>query len=91
MMLTKQFRRVPSSIILIVRHQASTAPDPTNESNHDGQTAKTAKENLVHRNTPPTQKTIRDKHLANITVTSFYSQSAIEQHAAKVIDPFSRS
>ena len=29
-------------------------------------------------------KKIRDQHLANITVTSFYCQSAIEQLALKV-------
>lgn len=30
------------------------------------------------------EKTIRDRHLANVTVTSFYCQSAIEQFALKV-------
>ncbi len=33
----------------------------------------------------PTEKTNRDRHLANITVTSFYCQSAIEQLALKVL------
>jgi len=33
----------------------------------------------------PTEKPIHDRHLANITVTSFYCQSAIEQLALKVL------
>ena len=33
---------------------------------------------------PSTEKIIRDRHLSNITVTSFYCQSAIEQLALKV-------
>ena len=45
---------------------------------------KAAKDEIVHRPAPATEKTIRDKHLANITVTSFYCQTAIEQLAAKV-------
>jgi hypothetical protein len=32
-----------------------------------------------------TEHTLGDRHLANITVTSFYSQSAIEQLAQKVL------
>jgi hypothetical protein len=32
------------------------------------------------------EHTLNDRHLANITVTSFYCQSAIEQLALKVFD-----
>lgn len=33
----------------------------------------------------PTEKNIHDQHLSNITVTSFYCQTAIEQLANKVL------
>ena len=34
------------------------------------------------------EHTLNDRHLANITVTSFYCQSAIEQLTKKVFDHF---
>ncbi|CAF4013288.1 unnamed protein product, partial [Rotaria magnacalcarata] len=49
----------------------------------DKNTTQTANETTNNRAAPSTEKVIRDKHLANITVTSFYCQSAIEQYAAK--------
>ncbi|CAF3303661.1 unnamed protein product [Rotaria socialis] len=50
---------------------------------NDKNTTQTTNETTNNRATPSTEKVIRDKHLANITVTSFYCQSAIEQYAAK--------
>jgi hypothetical protein len=41
-----------------------------------------AKDNQNHE--PSSEKIIRDQHLSNITVTSFYCQNAIEQLALKV-------
>ena len=70
-MFSNKLRRLPSSLSPIIRQQTNIATDFNNE-------------NTNNRCTPPTEKTIRDKHLANITVTSFYCQSAIEQLAAKV-------
>jgi [3-methyl-2-oxobutanoate dehydrogenase (acetyl-transferring)] kinase len=62
--------RLRLSLSPIIRQQTNRATDFTNE-------------NTTNRNFPPIEKTIRDKHLANITVTSFYCQTAIEQLAAK--------
>lgn len=87
------FSKISSSSIrtqsfrsIAVRNQTHTATDPKND-NQDGQNGKTQQQQQQPTNTTtttPVDKTIRDKHLANITVTSFYCQSAIEQLAAKV-------
>jgi hypothetical protein len=82
-MFSSKLRRLPSSLSPIVRQQTNIATDFKNE-NLDGHTTKTTNGNSINRSIPPTEKTIRDKHLANITVTSFYCQTAIEQLAAKV-------
>ena len=82
-----KLRRLPLSFSPIIRQQTNIATDLKNE-NLDRHAAKTANAETGNRYAPPVEKTIRDKHLANITVTSFYSQTAIEQLAAKV---FSRS
>jgi hypothetical protein len=79
-MFSAKIRRLPLSISPVIRQQTNIATDFTND-NHDG---KTTNGNGYNRCAPPTEKQIRDKHLANITVTSFYCQSAIEQLAAKV-------
>ncbi len=78
-----KLRRLPFKLSPIIRQQTNIATHLQNE-NHDGQTTKSANENSVNRSVPPIEKVIRDKHLANITVTSFYCQTAIEQLAAKV-------
>jgi hypothetical protein len=78
-----KLRRLPVSLSSIVRQRTNIATD-FNSENQDGQTTKTTNPNTTNRSAPPIEKTIRDKHLANITVTSFYSQTAIEQLAAKV-------
>lgn len=75
-----KLHRLPLSLGPIIRQQTNIATDFKNE-NLDQQTTNG---NTPKRYVPPTQKTIRDKHLANITVTSFYSQTAIEQLAVKV-------
>jgi hypothetical protein len=75
-----KLRRLPLSLSSIIRQQTNVATDLKNEI-HDG---KITNGNSSNRYVPPTEKTIRDKHLANITVTSFYSQTAVEQLAAKV-------
>jgi hypothetical protein len=75
-MFSNKLRRLPFSVSPIIRQQTNIATDFNND-NHEGK-------NGTNRCAPPTEKTIRDKHLANITVTSFYCQSAIEQLAAKV-------
>jgi hypothetical protein len=82
-MLTARWRRLPLPFISFTRQQTNTATDLNND-NLNGQTGKSNKNINVHRKLPPTEKAIRDKHLANITVTSFYCQTAIEQLAAKV-------
>lgn len=78
-----KLHRLPLSLSPIIRQQTKIATN-LEKDNHDGQTTKTTNGNGTNRCTPPTEKTIRDKHLANITVTSFYSQTAIEQLATKV-------
>jgi hypothetical protein len=75
-----KLRRLPLSLSPIIRQQTNIATDLKND-NQDRHTTKTTNGDTGNR---PTEKTIRDKHLANITVTSFYSQTAIEQLAVKV-------
>lgn len=72
-------RRFPSLFTPIIRQQTNMATHLKN-TNNDG-VIKTS--NTLNQCGTPTERTIRDKHLANITVTSFYSQTAIEQLAAK--------
>ncbi|CAF0923414.1 unnamed protein product [Rotaria sordida] len=65
-----------------VRLNTNNATNTIN--NHDiKHTISTTNENGNNRYTTPTEKIIHDKHLANITVTSFYCQTAIEQYATK--------
>ena len=64
----------------LVRHQMNIARDLNND-----------KQSTDFKCKSPTEKTIRDRHLANITVTSFYCQSAIEQLALKVFFHFFHS
>jgi len=78
-----KFRRLPLSLNSIVRQQTNIATNFKKDI-HDGQTKKKTNGTTNNRVTPATEKTIRDKHLANINVTSFYSQTAIEQLATKV-------
>ena len=78
-----KLRRLPITLSPIVRQQTNIATNLKNEYS-DGKISQ--ENNSIHRYASPVEKTIRDKHLANITVTSFYSQTAIEQLAAKVID-----
>jgi hypothetical protein len=78
-----KFRRLPLSLNSIVRQQTNIATNFKKDI-HDGQTKKKTNGTTNNRCTPATEKTIRDKHLANINVTSFYSQTAIEQLATKV-------
>ena len=75
-----KLRRLPIALSPIVRQQTNIATNLTND-NLDG---KLGNDNSTQRCASPVEKTIRDKHLANITVTSFYSQTAIEQLAVKV-------
>ncbi len=75
-----KLRRLPLKLGPIIRQQTNIATNLQND-NQDG---KIINENIVNRSVHPTEKTIRDKHLANITVTSFYSQTAVEQLAVKV-------
>jgi len=72
-------RRLPLTLGPVVRQQTNIATNLKNDT-QDGQTAKFSNGS---RYVPPTEKTIRDKHLADIKVTSFYSQTAIEQLAMK--------
>lgn len=78
-----RLRRLPIALCPIVRQQTNIATNLKNE-NSDGKINQET--NSIHRHASPVDKTLRDKHLANITVTSFYSQTAIEQLAAKVSD-----
>ncbi|CAF1421018.1 unnamed protein product, partial [Adineta ricciae] len=78
-MFATKFRRLPLSISPIVRQQTNIATSLK----HDNQDGKTTNGNGTNRCTPPTEKKIRDKHLDNITVTSFYSQTDIEKLATK--------
>ena len=66
-----KIRRFPSLFTPIIRRQTNIATNLQN-TNSDGVTKAS------------NDRTLRDKHLSNITVTSFYSQTAIEQLAAKV-------
>lgn len=75
-------RRFPLFLTPIVRQQTNIATHLKN-TNNDG-VIKTS--NTLNQCGIPSERTIRDKHLSNITVTSFYSQTAIEQLAVKVID-----
>ncbi|CAF1414340.1 unnamed protein product [Adineta steineri] len=81
-----KLRRLPLSFSPVIRQQTNIASDFKNH-NQDEQTKKITNENGngngTNRCIPPTEKTIRDKHLANITVTSFYSQTAVEELARK--------
>jgi hypothetical protein len=79
-----KFRRLPLSLNSIVRQQTNIATNFKKDI-HDGQPIKKPNGTTNNRcTTPATEKTIRDKHLANINVTSFYSQTAVEQLATKV-------
>lgn len=75
-------RRLTRSFSTVIRQQTNTATNLVND-NHDKNTTQTTNGNTTNRHTSSSEKVIRDKHLANITVTSFYCQSAIEQCAAK--------
>ncbi|CAF1368264.1 unnamed protein product [Adineta steineri] len=81
-----KLRRLQLSFSPVIRQQTNIASDFKNH-NQDEQTKKITNENGngngTNRCIPPTEKTIRDKHLANITVTSFYSQTAVEELARK--------
>lgn len=81
MMFGVHIRRVPLAFTPVIRRKTSIATNFESDK-ADGVTPATTK---LSQCGIPTERTIRDKHLANITVTSFYSQTAIEQAAAKVI------
>jgi hypothetical protein len=80
-----KLRRLPLSLSPIIRQQTNIATDLKSENQDRHATKTTTNGENGSRCAPPTEKTIRDKHLANITVTSFYSQTAIEQLAVKVL------
>lgn len=80
-----KLRRLPLPLGPIIRQQTNIATDFKNE-NHEQKTTNGNNNNNTKRYVPPMEKTIRDKHLANITVTSFYCQTAIEQYAVKVFE-----
>ena len=83
-MFSIKLHRLSCSLSPIVRQQTAIATNVINE-NHDKHATETpANGNTNNRCASPLEKTIRDKHLANIIVTSFYCQTAIEQFAAKV-------
>jgi [3-methyl-2-oxobutanoate dehydrogenase (acetyl-transferring)] kinase len=66
----------------VVRQKTTNVENSINH-NYDKRLTETANDFAANRCAPPADKMIRDKHLANITVTSFYCQTAIEQLAAK--------
>ncbi|UJR26582.1 hypothetical protein I4U23_007902 [Adineta vaga] len=79
-MFATKLRRLPLSLSPVIRQQTNIA---TNLQNDNSESKTATNGNGTNRCTPPTEKKIRDKHLDNITVTSFYSQTAIEQLATK--------
>ena len=78
-----KLRRLPWSISPVIRQQMTITTN-SNNGNHDKHLTKSTNGNSTNEYAPRIEKIIRDKNLANITVTSFYCQSAIEQCAAKV-------
>ena len=83
-MFSTKLHRLSWSLSPIIRQQTTIATNVMND-NHDKHTTQIPMNgNTNNRCASPLEKTIRDKHLANITVTSFYCQTAIEQYAAKV-------
>lgn len=81
MLATKLSRSLCALKPVVYYPRASTGSSDDNH--HDKDRTQTKNENTSQRPGNQHEKIIRDKHLANITVTSFYCQTAIEQYAAK--------
>lgn len=82
-MFGKNVKQLLRSLRPIIRQNTNNATNTIKE-NEKNTIQQNTNENANSRYGSPHEKVIRDKHLANVTVTSFYCQSAIEQYAAKV-------
>ncbi|CAF2571800.1 unnamed protein product [Rotaria sp. Silwood2] len=82
-MFSTKLNRLLWSVRPCVRLNTNNATNSLNNNLDNKPTTQTTNENGNIRYVPIVEKVIRDKHLANITVTSFYCQTAIEQYAAK--------